>query len=505
MEQLLIDRWLAAQFGLPPWFVVAFILPVLIYLLAFLLREILLRIVLLRESRPERVKLWRRISFYATILVGILAVGVYWRAASLDWLYAELQREFQSPELKAYLRGTIYAVVATAVLLFTLVLIAKGYRFLRRRVGTWVAGGETVIFQKAALGSRRRLGHTIRLGLKVVGWSAVLVVFNLYIPFVLSCFPPTAPYAGRMAPYVTGPITRAAVAVVAYLPSLLTLIVILIVARYVLRLLRTATTAIEKGQITFRGFDPEWGEPTFRLARIVVILLTIIVTYPYLPGSGSAIFQGFSIFIGATVTLGASVAINNIISGVVLTYTRSFRVGDRVRIGDVLGDIIEKGLFVTRVQAWGDEAITIPNGKVLASDVVNLTAAAHDKGLSIFVPAGIGYDTDWRQVHELMKGAALETEGLESDPEPFVIQTALDSYAVSYLLVAKTMEPKRQRLIESALRENVLDAFNGAGIEIMTPSVTAVRDANHPAIPATYNPQPFRFPGLRMLSVEPKG
>ena len=152
MEQLLIDRWLAAQFGLPPWFVVAFILPVLIYLLAFLLREILLRIVLLRESRPERVKLWRRISFYATILVGILAVGVYWRAASLDWLYAELQREFQSPELKAYLRGTIYAVVATAVLLFTLVLIAKGYRFLRRRVGTWVAGVRRSFFRRRPSG-----------------------------------------------------------------------------------------------------------------------------------------------------------------------------------------------------------------------------------------------------------------------------------------------------------------------------------------------------------------
>jgi small-conductance mechanosensitive channel len=495
---------LTTELGLPAWVVFAFVQPLVIYLLAFLLREIILRIVLLRESREERIRRWRRVSLYATVFLGIVAVGLFWRAASLDWLHSNLSPLSQSPQLRSFLRGTVYAVVATAILLFVLTLIAKGYQVLRKKVDTWVSGGETVQFQRASLVSRRRLGQTIRVGLKVVAWFAGLTAFYLYIPIVLGFFPATAPYAGQLAPYVLAPFRRVTIGVVSYLPNLFTLIVIVTVSVYALRLLRVVSAAVEKGQIALPGFDPEWGVPTYRLARIVVILLTIIVSYPYLPGSGSEIFQGFSIFIGAMVTLGATAAINNIISGVVLTYTRSFRNGDRVQIGDVQGDVIEKGLFVTRLRSWKNEAITIPNGKVLSGDVVNLSAAAREDGLAILIPAGIGYDTEWRQVHELMEKAALATEGIEADPKPFVLQTELDSYAVSYLLVAKTMEPKKKRHIESALRQNVLDLFNEAGIEIMTPSVTAVRDANQPAIPESFDPQPSQFPGFRLLWPNPK-
>ena len=504
MKTLPISQWLTTELGLPVWFVFAFLQPLAIFLLAFLLREIILRVVLLRESRERRIQRWRRVSFYATVLLGIVAVGLFWRAASLDWLHSSLSPQFQSPQLMSYLRGTANTVVATAILLFVLALIVKSYQVLLKKLDTWVSGGETVQFQRASLVSRRRLGQTIRVGLRVVAWAAGLTAFYLYIPIVLGFFPATAPYAGQLAPYVLAPFRRVTIAVVSYLPNLLTLIVIVTVSVYALRLLRVASAAVEKGQIAFPGFDPEWGVPTYRLSRIVVILLTIIVSYPYLPGAGSDIFQGFSIFIGAMVTLGATAAINNIISGVVLTYTRSFRNGDRVQIGDVQGDVIEKGLFVTRLRSWSNEAITIPNGKVLGGDVVNLSAAAREDGLALLIPAGIGYDTDWRQVHELMEKAALETEGIEADPKPFVMQTELDSYAVSYLLVARTMEPKRKRLIESALRQNVLDLFNEAGIEIMTPSVAAVRDANQPAIPESFDPQPSQFPGFKLLWSNPK-
>ncbi len=504
MDNLPISQWMTTELGLPVWVVFAFVQPLVIFLLAFLVREIILRIVLLRESRERRIRRWRRVSLYATIFLGIVAVGLFWRAASLDWFLANLSPHSQSTQLTTFLRGTVYTVVATAILLFVLALIAKGYQGLRKKLDTWVSRGETVQFQRASLVSRRRLGQTLRVGLKIVAWAAGLGAFYLYIPIVLGFFPATAPFAGQLAPYALAPFRRVTISVVSYLPNLFTLIVIVTVSVYSLRLLRVASTAIENGQISFPGFDPEWGVPTYRLARIAVILLTIIVSYPYLPGAGSDIFQGFSIFIGAMITLGATAAINNIISGVVLTYTRSFRNGDRVQIGDVQGDVIEKGLFVTRVRSWGNEAITIPNGKVLSGDIVNLSAATREDGLAILIPAGIGYDTDWRRVHELMERAALETEGIETDPKPFVMQTELDSYAVSYLLVAKTMEPKRRRHIESALRQNVLDLFNEAGIEIMTPSVAAVRDGNQPAIPESFDPQPSQFPGFRLLWADPK-
>jgi small-conductance mechanosensitive channel len=188
----------------------------------------------------------------------------------------------------------------------------------------------------------------------------------------------------------------------------------------------------------------------------------------------------------------------------VLTYTRSFRVGDRVKIGEILGDITEKGLFVTRLHTWSNETVTLPNGKVLASEVINLSIAAKETGLSVLVTAGIGYDVDWRKVHDLMKEAARITPGIEEQPEPFVLQTALGDYAISYLLVGKTMEPKRERFIASDLRANLLDIFNKAGIEIMTPSVTSIRDANKPSIPDEWEPKPFKIPGISVFSLEGK-
>lgn len=501
MDPLIVGKWLEAQFGLQPWFIVAFVQPLMYLLIAFLAREIILRVALRRESREDRRRLWRRVSAWITILLVIVATGIMWRTASLDWLVADLREDFDTTQLRPYLKGAMYALVSTAILLFVLFLIREGHRALLHRLDAWMASHETIRFQKTALVSRQRLQRTVQLGLRVVGWALVIGAFLVYGPLVLSFFPTTAPYADQLIPYVRAPFARAADGLVGYMPKLLTLIVIVVVARYLVRLLRTGMKAVERKEITLPGFDPEWGEPTFRLMRIVVILVAIVVSYPYLPGSGSEVFKGFSLFIGALITLGSSAAINNIISGVVLTYTGSFSVGDRVKIGETVGDIAEKGLFVTRIRALGNEVVTIPNGKLLSGEVTNLSDGADGKGLSVLASAGIGYDTDWRRVHELMKEAARNTPDIEADPEPFVVQTDLGDYAVSYLLIGKTLDPKLQLPIQSDLRRNVMDVFNREDIEIMTPSVTAIRDANRPAIPNECNPSPFQIPGLQVLSV----
>jgi small-conductance mechanosensitive channel len=500
MDTLVFSKWLA-QLGVQPWLIVAFVQPLTYLLVAFLAREIVLRLALRRESREERRRLWRRVSRWLAVLLAIVATGVAWRTVDLDWLVADLGEDFDTTQLRDHLEGAMYAVVSTAILVFVLFLIRQGRRALLRRLDAWMASHETIRFQRAPLVSRQRLQHTLQLGLRVVHWALVIGAFAVYGPLLLSFFPATAPYADQLMPYVRAPFARAADGVIGYMPRLLTLIVIVVVARYLLKLLRAGMKAVERKEITLPGFDPEWGDPTFRLMRIAVILLTIVVSYPYLPGAGSEVFKGFSVFIAAVITLGSTAAINNIISGVVLTYTRSFHVGDRVKIGETLGDITEKGLFVTRIRALGNEMVTIPNGKVLGGDVTNLSEGADGKGLSVLVSAGIGYDVDWRKVHELMKEAARNTPGIEADPEPFVVQTDLGDYAVSYLLIGKTLEPKRQLLIGSDLRQNVLDVFSREGIEIMTPSVTAIRDANQPAIPEDYKPRPLQIPGLQVLSV----
>jgi len=501
MDILKITNWLQSQFGLSPWFIVGVIQPLEIFLLVFLLREILLWLVFRRMQKPQSRQLWRKTSFYVTIAIGITGIGLLWRMFSLEWLYQGVRSDLEIEHLRSFLRGVLYALVSTASIVFFLIVMRRLKRLLIGKLDEWTARGEPIRYQRAILLSRRQLGRVIRIFLRYLYLAVILMAFYIYIPMMLSFFPETAPYADQLMPYIVTPLTQIAIAIRNYIPKLLMLVVILAFVRYLLKMLRTITMAIEKEEITIPGFDSEWGHPTYQLARIVTILLTTVLIYPLLPGAGSEIFKGFSVFVGAVITLGSSTAINNIISGIVLTYTRSFRVGDRIKIGEVLGDVTEKGLFVTRINSWSNEKVTIPNGKVLSGEVINLSTAANENGLSVLVTAGIGYDVEWRKVHELMKEAAGKTPGIEKEPEPFVIQTQLGDYAVSYLLIGKTMEPKNERFVASDLRANVLDAFNKAGIEIMTPSVTSVRDANRPAIPDQWEPRPFSIPGFSIFNL----
>ena len=502
MDILKVTQWLEAHFGFSPWFLVLVVQPLEIFLLVFLLREILLRLILHHEQRAERRRLWRRVSFYATIAIGITGITFVWRMFSIEWLYRGIRSDLQDANLRAFLNNSLYAVVLTASFVFFLFVIRRVKHFLLERLDQWTARGGSIRYQKAIIISQWKLGRAAHAFVRYLYTAVILVSLYFYVPVMLSFFPSTASYAGQLMPYITNPVKQLAIAFWGYIPKLLALVVIIVVVRFMLKMFRTVMKAIENERITLPGFDSEWGHPSYQLGRILVIMLTAVLIYPLLPGAGSEVFKGFSVFVGAVITLGSSSAINNVISGIVLTYTRAFRVGDRVKIGEVLGDIREKGLFVTRVHTWENEVVTIPNGKVLGSEVVNLSTAAKNSGLAVLIEAGIGYDVDWRKVHELMKEASLSTPGIEKQPEPLVLQKRLGDYAVSYVLVAWTMDPKKERFVASDLRANVLDVFNRAGIEIMTPSVAAVRDGNKPAIPDAWNPKPFPIPGFSLFNLK---
>jgi small-conductance mechanosensitive channel len=298
------------------------------------------------------------------------------------------------------------------------------------------------------------------------------------------------------------PFTEVLQAVIDYLPNLATLIVILIFGWLFLRFMRYVFSSIGRGSLEIGDFPREWAEPTYRLLRTLYLIFLLMVSFPYLPGASSQFFQGFSVFVGALVTLGSAGAIGNVVAGTVLTYTRSFRVGDLVQIGGNTGIIMEKSLLVTRVRSALNEEITIPNSSVLASDVRNYISAAERTGLVLTVHAGIGYDVDWRTVHRLMKEAALQTTGITNEPEPVVLQTALGDYAVNYELRAWTQDAHRMIPVASELRANVLDCFNAAGVEIMTPSVQALRDASRLAVPSERMAVPSHLDSERPLRID---
>lgn len=319
--------------------------------------------------------------------------------------------------------------------------------------------------------------------LRVFRVAAILTVLLACLPLYLNYFPRSRLVLVGVMDYLGNPARNIAMAVFSYLPDLGYLVLIVILGRYSLKAIRYLFNSLESGALKIQGFHPEWALPSYRLSRTLFLLFLLMVSYPYLPGSRSQFFQGFSVFVGALITFGSSGAIGNIVAGTLLTYTGAFRLGDMVTIGEFTGIVIEKSLLVTRLQTPKNEEVSIPNSMALSGSVLNYSARAASEGLVLTVNAGISYDVDWRMVHRLMIEGALATEHILADPPPKVWQSELANYAVSYELRAATGNAGMMWDTYSTLRQNVLDAFNRAGIEIMTPSILAHRDASGLAVP----------------------
>lgn len=260
--------------------------------------------------------------------------------------------------------------------------------------------------------------------------------------------------------------------------NLLLIGVYVLLARYLLKVLNYIFAAIESGRLVFSGFYADWARPTYQIVRVLVIALTLAVVLPYIPGSSSAAFQGISVFFGVLLSLGSTSAVANAVAGLVLTYMRPFRVGDRVEIGGSKGVVTGKTLLVTRLRTPWNIDTTIPNAVVLGNHIVNHSTHAAERGVVLRVEVTLGYDTPWRQVHELLLGAASGSAGLLKDPAPFVWQVALENSYIRYQLNAYTREPEFMERIYSGLLQNIQDAFNLAGVEIMSPEYRALRDGN---------------------------
>lgn len=306
----------------------------------------------------------------------------------------------------------------------------------------------------------------------------IILIAYLSLPLLFSIFPETEAWTGTLLHWVLGPLRSAARAVVDYLPDLFKVVVIYLIFRYLLKGIRYLFYEVKRGNIQFRGFHPEWAIPTFNILRFILYAFMLVLVFPFLPGSSSPAFQGVSVFLGILISLGSSSAISNIVAGLVITYMRPFRIGDRVKIGEVVGDVMEKSMLVTRIKTIKNEDITVPNSMVLSSSTINYSSHTKNErqGLIIHYTVTIGYDIPWQQVYELLIQAALKTVHVLDEPKPFVLQTSLDDYYISYQINAYTKAANSQAVIYSNLLENIQDTFSQAGIEVMSPSYHVVRD-----------------------------
>ena len=383
-------------------------------------------------------------------------------------------------------RGALFVlVIFVQYLLFKLTNYL--FRKLRRRIIKFKQQRlKPIVVRDYELLNTRRLGRIMIFLSNLLRYLVLLIQLMFSVPILFAIFPQTEKLAMSIFRYIIEPIKMVVSAVGEYIPNLFIIIVIWFCIKYIIKGIRYIANEIENEKLKINGFYPDWAQPTFNIIRFLLYAFMIAMIYPYLPGSNSGVFQGISVFVGLIISLGSSTVIGNIIAGLVITYMRPFKLGDRIKLNDTTGNVIEKTPFVTRLRTPKNEVVTIPNSFIMSSHTVNYSASARQFGLIIHTTVTIGYDAPWRQVHQLLINAARMTEGVEEHPKPFVLETGLEDYYPCYQINAYIKDADKLGDIMSDLHQNIQDVFNEAGVEIMSPHYYAGRDGSASTIPEDY-------------------
>lgn len=364
-----------------------------------------------------------------------------------------------------------YALGATFVLLMAAYLgrriVVRLRAVLERRYRARVQGIQERAFH---IVKAEQIWHALT-GILNFAWGVCfLLMVYVYLSYVLALFPWTRSLAESLFAITIDPLRTIALGLIGLVPDLAFLAILVLVTRYVLKLIRLFFNGVAEGSITLRDFDREWAWPTYRLVRVLVMALAAVVAYPYIPGSRSEAFKGISLFIGIIFSLGSSSLIGNLIAGYSMTYRRTFKLGDRVKIGEHVGDVERMRLLVTHLRTPKNEEVVVPNSSILGAEVINYSSMAHDRGLILHTTVGIGYETPWRQVEAILLEAAARTQGLRREPKPFVLQKTLGDFCVTHEINAYCDTPHAMPELYAALHRNILDLFNEYGVQIMTPA-----------------------------------
>jgi small-conductance mechanosensitive channel len=367
--------------------------------------------------------------------------------------------------------GIALAIVAGQALLIWLVW--QLFKWFGKKVTAF--GGQKIkplSIKKFRILTTKQIINIIQFFLRIIKY--IITAFQLFItiPIVFSLFPQTENVASTLFDYILTPLKSIVIGAVKYIPNLITIIIILTVARYALRGLKFLASQIEREKLVIPGFYSDWAQPTFNILRVLLYAFSFAMIYPYLPGSGSPIFQGVSVFVGIIFSLGSSSAIGNLIAGLVITYMRPFKIGDRIRLQDITGFVVEKSPIVTRIKTHKNEYVTFPNMMVLNSSIINYNTSSDEdeEGLVLHADVTMGYAVPWTKVHEILIAAALKTDHVLKKPKPFVLQTALDDYYAKYQINLYVKEVNRTPAIYSALYQHLQDGFKEAGIDLTAPS-----------------------------------
>ena len=393
-------------------------------------------------------------------------------------------------------KNIMLALARTAVLIVTLV----AFLWIFRRLDKLIERNFKRRIKKLEAKSMRlvqseQLWRVLRTLLSIIKALLILLVIYFFLTLVLSLFPWTRYISGRLLELVLNPLMSMGMGILDYLPSLFFLVILFLLARYILKLTYSFFDAVNRQTIRLQRFEAEWAWPTYRIARIVIIIFAVVIAYPYIPGSNSEAFKGISLFLGVLLSLGSTSVISNIIAGYTMTYRRAFKVGDKVKIGETIGEVSEIRLLVTNLRSLKNEKIVMPNSTILNSEVINYSTLAREQGLILHTSVGIGYDVPWRQVEAMLLEAADRTDGLLKQPAPFVLQQALTDFSVTYEINVYCNDDNGIARKYTALHRNIQDVFNENNVQIMSPNYVTDTPQKKTVPPENWYAPPATAPG----------
>jgi small-conductance mechanosensitive channel len=353
-----------------------------------------------------------------------------------------------------------------------IIIIWQVCKAISKRIAANTGGRfKHLTIKKLRVLSSDQIIKTILMTIRILKY--VLTVFQLFItvPIVFSLFPQTEDLADTIFDHILTPLKSIGLGIVGFIPNLITIIITLLVTKYLLRALRFFARQIALGKLKLPGFYPDWAIPTFNILRFLIYAFTLAIIFPYLPGFHSPAFQGVSVFVGVIFSLGSSTAIGNLVAGLVITYMRPFKIGDRISIQGSTGFIVEKNLMVIRLKTHKNEYITFPNLQALSASITNYNKSSDEDedGLILYAEITYNYATPWQTIHEILIEAALRTENVLKSPKPFVLQVALDDNYIRYQINCYTKQIAKIPSIYSELYENIQNGFVEHGLDMTSP------------------------------------
>jgi small-conductance mechanosensitive channel len=263
---------------------------------------------------------------------------------------------------------TNFILVVFTVFIYWLLyfIVTRVFRRLSQRVLKEDSRVQPLRIQKQEILSADEVAAILNRTFLGFSWFFRLWILFSFANTTLGLFEWTREGSEAMAGFVAGIVGGMWRSFIDYLPDLVTALIIIGFSYLIIKLFRQVFEGVGRRRIKVPGFYPEWSKTSYNLLRLMIIAMTVVVVFPYLPGSDSPAFQGVSIFFGVLLSLGSSTAVANVVAGIVITYTRAFRVGDYVRISDTEGKIIERTAFVTRIQTPKNVDVSLPNSQVMS-------------------------------------------------------------------------------------------------------------------------------------------